>query len=162
MKLKINQSRLKEGIKIVEKTSSRSTSLPILKNIMIKAKKNIINISATDLEVSVQWWSLAKIEEEGEVVVPVSILSGLINFLPDKVITLSFLGDNLEIECGEYKTKIKGFTSDDFPIIPKISEKNSVIVNLLDFLKSLSQVVDIPSFSITRPEISGILFNFTD
>jgi len=162
MKLKINQSRLKEGIKIVEKTSSRSTSLPILKNIMIKAEKNIINISATDLEVSVQWWSLAKIEEEGEVVVPVSILSGLINFLPDKVITLSFLGDNLEIECGDYKTKIKGFTSDDFPIIPKISEKNSVIVNLLDFLKSLSQVVDIPSFSITRPEISGILFNFTD
>ncbi len=162
MKLKINQSRLREGIKIVEKTSSRSTSLPILKNIMIKAEKNIINISATDLEVSVQWWSLAKIEEEGEVVVPVSILSGLINFLPDKIITLSFLGDNLEIECGDYKTKIKGFTSDDFPIIPKISEKNSVIVNLLDFLKSLNQVVDIPSFSITRPEISGILFNFTD
>ena len=145
---------------MVEKISSKSVSLPILKNIIIKAEGNIINMSATDLEVGVQWWGLAKIEEEGEVVIPASILSSFINFLPDKIITLSSSGNNLEIECGEYKTQIKGFNSEDFPIIPKVFEKESVMINVSDFCKNISQVADIPSFSVTRPEISGILFNF--
>ncbi len=162
MKLKINQLKLKEGVGIVEKTSSRSTSLPILKNIIIRAQKNIINISATDLEVGIQWWGLAKIEEEGEVVIPASILSSFINFLPNKTVTISSSKNNINIECEDYKTQIKGFSPDDFPIIPNISEKNSVTINISNFCKSLSQIADIPSFSTTRPEISGIFFSFNN
>ncbi len=162
MKLKINQLKLKEGISMVEKTSSRSSSLPILKNIIIKAEKNIINMSATDLEVGIQWWGIAKVEEEGEVVIPASILSGFISFLPDKTIELTSSGNDLKIECGDYKTQIKGFSPEDFPIIPKVSEKNSITVNIAELCKSLNQVADIPSFSTTRPEISGVLFSFTN
>ena len=160
MILRINKSKLREGINIVERIASRSTTLPILRNIIIKAKKNIINISATDLEIGVEWWSLAKVDKEGEVVIPVSIISGFLNYLPEKTVTLSSIDNNLEIECDDFKTQINGFSPDEFPIIPNISEKNSITINSSKLCKSLSQIVDIPSFSTSRPEISGILFNF--
>ncbi len=160
MRLKIIQSKLKEGIGIVERISSRATSLPILKNIMIKAEKNLIGMSATDLEVGIQWWGLAKVEKEGEVIVPASILSSFIGFLPDKTVDLSTSKNDLEMECGDYKTQIKGFDPNDFPIIPKVLEKESVVIGVSEICKGLSQVVDIPSFSTTRPEISGVLFSF--
>ncbi len=145
---------------MVERTSSRATSLPILKNIMIKAEKNLISISATDLEVGIKWWGLAKVDQEGEVIIPASILSGFIGFLPDKTVDLSSSKNDLEIECGDYKTQLKGFDPNDFPIIPKVLEKESVIISVDKICKGLSQVVDIPSFSTTRPEISGVLFSF--
>ncbi len=160
MKIKINQLKFKEGVGITERISSRSSSLPILKNIIIRAQKNIINISSTDLETGIQWWAIAKTEKEGEVVVPANILSGFINFLPDKNIELTTIKNDLIIECGSYKTQIKGFNSDDFPIIPEVAEKNSILINAKDLCKGLSQISDIPSFSTTRPEISGIFFNF--
>ncbi len=160
MKIKINQIKLKEGVGIAERVSSKSSSLPILKNIIIRAQKNIINICSTDLETGIQWWGVAKTEKEGEVVVPANILSSFINFLPDKNIELTTSKNDLVIECGNYKTQIKGFNSDDFPIIPEVAEKNSVSINAKDLCKSLSQISDIPNFSTTRPEISGIFFNF--
>ncbi len=160
MKIKINQNNFKKGINLVERISSRSTSLPILKNILIKVKKNFINLSSTDLEIGIKWWSLAKTEKEGSIVVPAHIISGLVNFLPEKQIELLSENNDLLIECDNFKTQIKGFSSEDFPIIPEISEKENIILNSDILCKSLSQISDIPSFSSTRPEISGIFFSF--
>lgn len=161
MILKIKKEKLKEGISIVEKTSAKAISLPILKNLIIRAKKNIVNISATDLEIGIQWWSIAKIEEEGEVVIPASILSTFINLLPEGVVILSSSGNNLNIECGEYKTQIKGFSSEDFPIIPDVPEKKSTLINSNKLCSGLSQIVNIPLSLMSKPEISGVLFSFS-
>ncbi len=160
MKIKINQSKIKKGISLVERISIRSASLPILKNILITTKKNFINLSATDLETGIKWWSLAKSEKEGSVAVPANIFSGLINFLPDKQVSISSLKNDLLVESDNFKTQIKGFNSDDFPIIPEVSEKGSVVINSEILCKSLSQISDIPAFSTTRPEMSGIFFVF--
>lgn len=156
MKLKINKLNLKEGVNIAERISSKSMSLPILKNILIESVDNKIKISATDLEVGVEWLVSSKTEEKGSVVVPASILSNFISFLPEKVIEITSSKNNLKLVCDDYNTEIKGFSSEDFPIIPNISEKNIIQVNSSSFCRSLSQLVDIPSFSTTRPEISGI------
>ncbi len=160
MKLRIKKEELKAGVQIVERIASRSTSLPILKNISIKAQKDMVNISATDLELGVEWWGVAKTDESGESIIPSSILSSFINLLPDSEIELESNKEDLNISCSNYNTQIKGFNPEEFPIIPDVSEKESVSINIQDLCKSLSCVVDIPTFSTTRPEISGILFKF--
>lgn len=160
MKLRIKKEELKSGISIAERIASRSISLPILKNISIRAEKDLINISATDLEIGVEWWGSAKTDKTGELVVPSSILSGFINLLPDAEIELTSNKEDLNINCSNYNTQIKGFNPEEFPIIPEVAEKESVLVDIQYLCKSLSCVVDIPTFSTTRPEISGILFKF--
>ncbi len=158
MKLKIKQNKIKAGIGIVERISIKSSSLPVLKNILMKVEKNFINFTATDLETGVQWWSLAKTEKEGEGVFPANILSGFVNFLPDEEVSLSSQKNDLSISCGHFETQIKGFNPEDFPIIPEVTEKASISVDSNVLCSGLSQVADIPSFSTARPEISGIFF----
>lgn len=160
MKFIILKDKLKEGVNAVERISGKSLNLPILNNILIGVEKNFLNLTTTDLEIGINWWSLVKKEKEGKLAVPAKILSNLINFLPNKPIELESENLNLRIKCDNYRTQIKGFNPEDFPLIPKISESNIVPVNNQLFCKSLSQIVDIPTYSSTKPEISGIYFLF--
>jgi len=160
MKITILKDKLKEGINIIERIPAKSTTLPILNNILIKTEKNFLNLSATNLEIGIKWWSLVKVEKEGEILVPVRIFSNFINLLPNKPVTLEVKNLTLSIECDNYKTQIKGFSPEEFPLIPKIEGGESLGIDSSVFSQGLSQVVDIASLSVTRPEISGIYFSF--
>jgi DNA polymerase-3 subunit beta len=160
MKSIILQEKLKKGLNIVEKISSKSLTLPILNNILITIEKNFLKLSATDLEIGIEWWVLTKTEKEGMAVVPSRLFSSFINLLPNKKIDLELKSDNLFIECDNYKTKIKSFKIDEFPIIPKITKNEFISIKSASFCGALKQVVDIAVPSTTRPEISGVYFLF--
>lgn len=160
MKVLILQEKLKEGLQIVERACSKSISLPILNNILLRAEKNFLVLEATDLEIGIKYQILSKIEKEGTAIVPSHLFSNFINFLPQKPIYLISQNQILSIECENHKTKIKSFNPDEFPILPKITEGESLLINVQDFCQSLSQVVDFPASSTTKPEISGVFFSF--
>jgi len=160
MKLLILQEKLKEGLSVVERVSSKSLTLPILNNVLISIEKNFFNLSATDLETGINWWTLTKIEKEGKITIPSRLFSNFINLLPNKKINLEVKNNTLFIECGNYKTQIKGLSADEFPIIPKISKEESISIESSLLCQSLNQVTDIVLPSTTRPEISGVYFSF--
>jgi DNA polymerase-3 subunit beta len=160
MKLIILQEKLKEGVEIVESISTKSLSLPVLNNIFIKTEKNFLNLTATDLEIGIKWWTLAKIEKEGAITIPAHILSTFLNFLPNKKVTLELKNSSLVIECENYHTTLKGFNPEDFPIIPQIGGGEFVLVESRSFCQGLSQLADIAIPSTAKPEISGIFFVF--
>lgn len=160
MKLTILQEKLKSGLNIVERAAARSLTLPVLNNILISSEKNFLQLSATDLEIAVIWQSIAKVDQGGRITIPSRLLFNFINLLPNEKIDISSEGDSLLVSCGSYKTKIKGFPADEFPIIPKIQEKEYIFVEKNSFCQGLSQVADIAVLSTARPEISGIYFSF--
>jgi DNA polymerase-3 subunit beta len=160
MKLIIPQEKLKEGLNIVERISSKSLTLPILNNILISTEKSFLNLSATDLEIGINWWGLAKIEKEGKITVSSRLFSNFINLLPNEKIEIKTENNDIFIECKNYKTKIKGMEADEFPIIPKIQKKEFITINSSFFCQNISQIVDIPVLSTAKPEISGIYFLF--
>jgi DNA polymerase-3 subunit beta len=160
MKLSILQEKLKEGLTIIERISSKSLTLPILNNVLISAEKNFLRLSSTDLEIGINWWILTKTEKEGDITVPSRLFSGFINLLPNKKIDVETKNNTLFIECKNYKTQIKGLSAEEFPIIPKITEGESIIVDGFSFCQGLNQVADIVIPSTTRPEISGIYLLF--
>lgn len=158
MKLTILQENLKKGLSIINRVAPKSLSLPILNNLLIKTEKNFLSLITTDLEIGIKWWSLAKIEKEGKTTVPIKILSNFINLLPNKSVELYVENNDLIVECQNYKTKIRTFPAEDFPIIPKILEDNPVLINSFVLCQGLSQIVDIAQSSSARPEISGVYF----
>jgi DNA polymerase-3 subunit beta len=160
MKLTILQENLKKGVGVINRVVPKSLSLPILNNLLIKTEKNFLNLTTTDLEIGIEWWSLAKIEREGKITVPIKILSNFVSLLPNKPVDMYTENNDLVVECQNYKTKIRTFPAEDFPIIPKVSEDNPVLVNSSGFCQSLSQIVDIAQPSSARPEISGVYFLF--
>lgn len=160
MKLKILKSKLKEGLNIVERATTKSLTLPILNNILLKAEKNFLSLSATDLEIGIKWWSLAKIEQEGAITVPTRVFSNFIGLLEEEPVNLEVKNHTLVIESEKFQTKIRGFDPEEFPIIPKITEGESVDIDNILFYQGLNQVVQIPILSPARPEISGVYLCF--
>jgi len=160
MKITILKEKLKEGINIVERITQKSLTLPILNNVLLKGEKTFISFTTTNLEIGLRWWSLAKIEKEGEIIVPTRLFSTLIGFLPNGPLELETDGLFLDIKAGEYKSRIKGFSPEDFPLLPQVNQEEKVDLNSQVFCQALSQVFDIASPSLARPEISGIFFHF--
>ena len=163
MKLIILKEKLKEGLKVVEKISQKSLKLPILQNILLKVEKNILKLSTTNLESSINWQSLAQTKTDGSLCIPIKILSNFVNSLPDKIITIESDNKNdLKIKCGNYNTKIKGLSSEDFPIIPQVENGEEIKVNNIKFCEAINQIINIPSISSTKPEITGIFMSFQE
>jgi len=160
MKLSILQEKLKQGLNIVERISSKSLTLPILNNILISTEKNFLNLSATDLEIGIKLWILSKIEKQGKITIPSRILSSFVNLLPQENVDISVKNNTISINCKNYKTDIKGLDAEEFPIIPTVPDGESIFIDISVFCKDLNQVVDIPVPSTTRPEISGVYFSF--
>ncbi len=160
MKLLILQEKLKEGVTLTERVSPKMPSLVILNNVLIKTERNFINLITTDLELAIKWWGLAKIEKEGQITIPAKLFSTLISCLPNKQVLLEEKGLSLSVECENYKTLLKGLSPEDFPIIPQIGGGESLSVDSQSFCQALSQVVDIPFPSTTKPEISGVYLVF--
>ncbi len=161
MKFKIRQDKIKKGLAIAGRIATKSVSLPILKNIHIKTENNFLSLSATDLEVGVKWWSLSKIGEDGETTVPLDLFSNFIGLLPgEEKVEVESDNNDLKVVCEDYKTEIKGLSADDFPIIPEVEAEKVLKIKNDKLMEGLKQVVDIPSSTKVKPEISGVYFQF--
>lgn len=154
------KENLKQGLSIVAHLTSKNINLPILNNILIRAKKEGIELIATNLEVSVNHFLRGKIEKEGEVTVDSKIINEYVSLLPEDKIKVELEKDELKISCQNYKTKIKTQSANDFPALPSLVEDNCYKLNLSNFRESLSEISFAVSFNENRPELSGILFSF--
>ena len=161
MKITTLKENLKEGINYVEKVIGKNLTLPILNNILLEADDSFIKLSATDLEIGITYWLLAKVEEKGGISIPAKILSSFINSLPKEKVNINQKELMVSISCQNYKATIKGFSKEEFPIIPQIKEGDQIEIDGKIFYEGLSQIVSIPVLSQTRPEISGIFVSFT-
>jgi len=160
MKIVILKENLKKALDVVQKVTGKNFTLPILNNVLISTQKNLLMLTTTDLELGIKYWTLAKIEKEGEITIPAKFLSDFINFLPEEKINLEAKNNVLYLECKNQKAQIKGQSPEEFPIIPKIESKDFIEVNSLPFCDGVSQVINFTSPSQTRIDISGIYFDF--
>jgi len=160
MKVEILKENLKSGLIITERVAGKNLSLPILNNILIDTEDSFLNLISTDLEIVIRLWILSKIIKSGKVVIPARLFSGFISSLPNEKVLIESKDNNLYVECNNLKTNIQGFNPEDFPIIPEFKNEDYLEVDNEKLCQGVSQVVDIPINSQSRPEISGIYFSF--
>ena len=161
MKIICLQENFKKGLNIVQNIIGKNLTLPILNNILLNTEKKQLKLSATDLEIAITNYISCKVEKEGGITIPAKILVNFINNLPNKKIEINIKNDLIFIKCENYKSNIKGLNIKDFPIIPKIKNEPIIEINSLKFKNALEQIIDFVSFSDIRPEITGILFDFS-
>lgn len=162
MKITVSQKNLKKALSLVEKVVSKNTSLPILNNILLKTENGRLKVSATNLEIGVNYIIGAKIEEIGQIAVPARIISDFIGNMVDDKVSLTTKNNILSINSERYKTQILGFDAKDFPIIPKISSKPLAVIPTKLLRTSLITVLDSVAVSETRPELAGVFIEFNN
>lgn len=161
MEVLIVKNNLKSSLHVVERIAVKSLNFPTLENALLTADKNTLIISATDLETAIRCWTLARVEKKGTVALPVKFISNYINSLDFEKLSLKAEEQFLTIENKNFRAKIKLANAEDFPPFPSFAEEASIQINTSPFIEGLKQVVEITSISQTKPEITGVFFNFS-
>lgn len=155
------QENLKRGLNIVGHVTSKNINLPILNNILIKSSNGNIEFISTNLEIGITHQLRGKIEVDGEFTVDSKLITEYVSLLGGKDnVKIEEKDNELKLECGNYKTKIKGESAKEFPLIPTIPKDSYCEVKIEDFKRALNSVIFAVSNSENRLELSGVLFSF--
>ncbi len=160
MNIIVNTQRFITAIRTAERVVAKNVTLPILQTVKIIANKNNLEILATNLEIGVRSFIGAKIQEEGEVAVPAKILSSFISNFTDETIILIANKQTITVKSSTATTRIFGMETDEFPIIPNVSDGIDTNMSSVELKNGLQAVVDATSISETRPELTGVYMQF--
>jgi DNA polymerase III subunit beta len=159
MKLSILQENLAKAVTLASRFASTRSQLPILGNILLTATKTKLNISSTNLEISVSAKIGAKIEEEGEISVPAKVLSELVGNLPKELIEIESDKEQLKIKTVGFSSNLLGMNSSDFPKIPSsLDKEKSFLVSKTQLIEALPKALFSAGVDETRPILTGVLF----
>jgi DNA polymerase-3 subunit beta len=126
---------------------------------MLQAESGRLRVSATNLEVGINYWIGGKIEEEGSITVPARLFSDVISSLNSEKIDLSLEELTLHIKSGNDKLTIKGLSAEEFPLIPTIQDKTSFAIKSDILRDSLNLVNFAAALDEARPVLSGVYLN---
>lgn len=155
MKLSCTKENLQAGLAAAGRIASKNLTLPILGNILLRAEKGVLHLSATNLEVGVKSRVRAKVSDDGALTVQARLLTDYINLLEHEKIDLETEGATLRVVSGSSQTTIRGIPADDFPIIPTIQREHGIRASSPTLRDALSQVLFAAAQDVARPEISG-------
>jgi DNA polymerase-3 subunit beta len=159
MKITILQENLKKGLFMVGHIAGKNINLPILNNILITAAEGDIKLVTTNLEIAIISTIRGKVDVDGTYTVDSKIFNDYVGLLPNQKTTIETKENNLIIECENYKTKIRGLSSEEYPLIPEVERKSFCEIEVDVFLRALNQVLPAVSVGETRVELSGVYFN---
>jgi len=160
MKFEILKENIKKAVAICERITRKTAALPVLQNILIKTNGNFLELTTTNLELSVQWKILAKITKQGALLLPATFLSNVLGFINSDKIQAQEENKNLVLISDNQEMQIQGQDPEEFPLIPKMEKEFVWQVSGVKLMEGLSQVVEQAAFSSIRPEISGVFFVF--
>lgn len=157
MRFTIEQKDLIKSISTVQKGVSNKTTLPVLKGIMIEASENYLKLITTDLEIGIEHFTAAEVEEEGNFVADAKLLSGIVRKLPSRPIT--FVMDEshqLTISCDHISFTLHLLEKEEFPELPIVMADNAFKVPQDLFKEMIQQTVFCASQDETKPSLLGL------
>ncbi len=165
MRLSCLQENLKRGLAMVNHAIAPRSPLPILANVLLATDSGRLRLAATDLESGITCWVGAKVDEEGAVTIPAKLFNDVVNNLPNDRVTLTLDArtQTVLVECGRYKTNIKGISADEFPPIPNATDEAPTFTVAPDQLQqAIQQVAFAAASDESRPVLTGVLMRLRD
>src|SRR5262245_44023162 len=127
MNLTIAKEHLLAGLQSVQNVVSTRTTLPILSNVLLKADGNRLELTATDLDVTITCSVEASVKKSGATTLPVKKIFGIARELASTEIELDVDDKNVcALRSGSSFFKIRGLGAEEFPPLPKFKEDKKV------------------------------------
>lgn len=164
MKVSCLQDNLAKGLSIVQRAVSTRTSLPILSNILLATDGPRLKLAATNLEIGVNCWIGAKVEDEGAIAVPARLLVDFVSSLPPERIemNLNVRTNTLHLKCARFEANMNGVDPSEFPIIPAPEEDSRISMDANTLRDMIRQVAFAAADDESRPILTGVHASFQD
>lgn len=120
MKAHIDKVSLIQVLQKIQSTTEKKTHMPILSNVLVNAmsEQQMVEFTATDLELSIWTRLKASIEESGSVTVSARKLLEVVRELPQEVVEFRAHGGNrLMVKTGRSRFELATIPADDFPFV---------------------------------------------
>lgn len=156
------QENLARGLAIVSRAVATRTTLPVLSNILIATDNSRLKLAATNLEIGINCWIGARVEEEGETTVPARLLTDFVNSLPAETINMDLISrtQTLSLACSRYEANIKGIDASEFPLIPTVEDGGQITLDPEALGEMIDQVTFAAATDESRPILTGVLTRF--
>ncbi len=136
------------------------TTLPILSNVLLRGQDASLELTATDLDVTVSCAVEASMKKPGAVTVPVKKLFAIVRELNIGELEVEVDDKNAcKLKSGASFYRINGLAAEEFPPMPEFSEKRKIVVpqdKIKGMLKRTSFAV---STDETRYVLNGIFMS---
>ncbi len=154
----ISKESLLKELQSMQGVVEKKSTIPILSNIVIDARKDRLELLATDLEVGIRTSCEARVTKDGSVTLSARRLFDIVRLLPDAEIR--FKGEEgkwVTITCQKARFRVVGLPREDFPEIKEFDFAKGIPIErelLLDLIGKIG-------FAITtddgRYQLSGAL-----
>ncbi|MCE9643823.1 DNA polymerase III subunit beta [Candidatus Parcubacteria bacterium] len=157
MKIECIKEKLSKAVGKAEKITGKNLTLPILSCLLLKTEGQNIVLRSTNLDLGVELSFGAKVEGEGEVAIPASILNNYLSSSPNtQTITLETKEGGLALSSKEGSTFIKSHAPEEFPLIPVVPKDSTFIIKASDLVQGLRAVWYSSSVSSIKPELASV------
>ena len=119
MKFIVTKPIIYKTLSHLQSIVNKKNTLPILSNILIEANQNSLNLSSTDMDISIRETINCNIIEEGSTTLNAQIMFDIIKKLPEKS-EVEFISKDskiLTIRTNVSKFSLSCLPKDEFPII---------------------------------------------
>lgn len=129
MNLTISKEQIINGLQAVQNIVSTRTTLPILSNVLLRAEKDRLELTATDLDVTVSCSVEAAVKKAGATTVPVKKLFGIVRELNSGELEIEVDEKNFcSLRSGASFYKINGLSAEEFPPLTNLKEERKVVL----------------------------------
>ena len=157
MKFSVERELLVQGLGRIQAVVEKRGTLPILANVLIRARPEELTLSATDLEVGVVSTLNAQIETPGEVTLGARVLYEIVRELEEPELTLHLdVGARVKIESGSANFSLLSISAEEYPGLPGADSTTFAEVDA----KLLAELIDRTLFATstddTRYNLNGV------
>lgn len=158
MRISVEKESLLIGITAAQKAVATKTTMPMLECFHLVAKDYSLTISATDLDLGIEYRVNAEIKEEGEVTVSAGIFSEIIRKLSESTVNLSTNEQNLLIiECEGSLFNVVTGNNEDFPVFPEVNIEQSIEIKQNVLKEMIRKTIFAVGIDESRPIFTGCL-----
>jgi len=164
MKFNVSSTELLKGLMNISKAIPAKSALPILENFLFNLNGNILEVTASDSELTLRTEiEVDTTEEEGMIAVPARHIIDLLKELPDQPVSIRTASDT-SIECNwtTGNSVLPFFPAEDYPEIKGASEDaEKVVFPAKSLIEGINSTVYATADDEIRPVMTGIYFDFT-
>jgi DNA polymerase III subunit beta len=171
LKFKILKSHLNDAIQHVSKAISSRTTIPILSGIKIDATPGGVTLTASDTDISIQSFipisqgeePIVQLERGGSVVVPAKFFVDIVRKLPSNEVNIE-TNDHFQIgiKSGTTEIQLAGLDPEEYPLLPRLTENQTVSVPGNVLRSMIRQVVFSVSTNESTPVLTGVLWSLNN
>ena len=162
MKVTSLQENLARGLQIAGRAVSTRGSLPILGNVLLRTENGRLKLTSTNLEVGINVWVPAKVDDEGAITVPAKLFTDFVLSLPPgpTELSLNVRTKTVHLKSGPYEANFKGLDAEEFPTIPVAPDKPTTKLTKSILKRMINEVAFVATTDDSRPVLTGVLTTF--